>query len=106
MGMTKKEFDKMRFAARDTTQDVWNKARATHMESQTFHGDVLKEAASTAIEAAGKVMIEMGATPEMVDTMRENAYKDFIEAYDYAGGSSTLTPANYVIMTLAEMAPD
>ena len=106
MGMTKKEFDKMRFAARDAAQDVWDKERAAHIESQTFHGDVLKEAASTAIEAAGKVMIDMGATPEMVDTMRDTANKDFIEANDYAGGSSTLTPANYVIMTLAEMAPD
>ena len=41
----------------------------------------------------------------MVDTMRDTANKDFIEANDYAGGSSTLTPANYVIMTLAKMAP-
>ena len=52
MGMTKKEFDKMRFAARDAAQDVWDKERAAHIESQTFHGDVLKEAASTAIEVA------------------------------------------------------
>ena len=106
MGMTKKEFDKMRFAARDAAQAEWDKARAAHMESQTFHGDVLKEAASTAIEVAGKVMIDMGATPEMVDTMKDKANKDFIADNDYAGGSSTLTPANNVIMTLAEMAPD
>ena len=97
MGMTEDEFDNMKNAAVSDAGDAYDKA----LED----GVPKPEAASTAIEAAGKVMIDMGATPEMVDTMRDTANKDFIEANDYAGGSSTLTPANYVIMTLAKMAP-
>ena len=46
-------------------------------------------------------MIDMGATPEMV-TMRDTANKISLKLMN-AGGSSTLTPANYVIMTLAKM---
>lgn len=102
MGMTKKEFDKMRFAARDAAQDVWDKERAAHIESQTFHGDVLKEAASTAIEAAGKAMIEMGATPEMVDTMKDKANKDFSEAFKDDADAS---PVYWIIMAIDEIAP-
>ena len=97
MGMTEDEFDNMKNAAVSDAGDAYDKA----LED----GVPKPEAASTAIEAAGKAMIEMGATSEMVDTMRDTANKDFIEANDYAGGSSTLTPANYVIMTLAKMAP-
>ena len=103
MGMTKKEFDKMRFAARDAAQDVWDKERAAHIESQTFHGDVLKEAASTAIEAAGKAMIEMGATSEMVDNMRDAANKGFSEAFEDDADAS---PVYWIIMAIDEIAPE
>ncbi len=104
MGMTKKEFDKMRDTARDAAKDSYEKARdAKFANNEPFSGDVKKEAASTAIEAAGKVMIDMVATPEMVDTMKDIANKEFIDGYNYDGGITT--PAQCVFMTLIEMAP-
>ena len=101
MGMTKKKFDKMKFAARDVAKEVWDK------RNHDMNDKERKELASNAIEAAGKVMIDMGATPEMVDTMKDKAYKGFIEDYEYVGGVSlTMSPASNVVMTIAEMAPD
>ena len=38
MGMTKKEFDKMRLAARDAVQDVWDKEKLHTLNHKLFMG--------------------------------------------------------------------
>tara|TARA_X000000950_G_scaffold245357_1_gene302184 strand:+ start:206 stop:493 length:288 start_codon:yes stop_codon:yes gene_type:complete len=95
MGMTEDEFDNMKNAAVSDAGDAYDKA----LED----GVPKPEAASTAIEAAGKAMIEMGATSEMVDNMRDAANKGFSEAFEDDADAS---PVYWIIMAIDEIAPE